>query len=99
MEGYVMADSSQGGLVYDFSGGYNSQVRARNIVTPGQMITCWSIYASKSNTYFFTDAGTEIISEYSINNSNLNATLVRQYHLPQDVVVLDTEVGTFGNNQ
>jgi hypothetical protein len=98
-EGFVMADASQGGLVYDFSKGYNSRYQARNIKTPGQMITCWASYASKSDTYFFTDAGAAIISEYSINESTLNTTLVKQYQLPKSVAVLDTAVGTFGSKQ
>jgi len=98
-EGYVLADGSQGGLVYDFSKGYGPQATAKNIMIPGIVITCWASYASKSNTYFITDAGTNIISELSIDNASLNTTLVHQYHLPQAAAPLDSAVGNLGNNQ
>lgn len=99
-EGYVMADSSQGGLVYDFSRGYNlNTYTTENLVTPGQQVTCWASYASKSNTYFFTDAVGDILTEYSINDSTLKATIVASHALPAGVAPLDSAVATFGNNQ
>jgi hypothetical protein len=98
-EGFILADASQGGLMYDFSNGYGPQATIKNIVVPGHQITCWASFSSKSNSYFITDAGTAIISELSIDIDTLNATMVKQYQLPRETVIVDTTVGTLGRNQ
>lgn len=98
-EGYVMADGSQGGLVYDFSKGYNKNFVVKNIVTDGQIISCWTQFLSKSNTYFFTDPLTGRLSEYAIDIDSLNTTLVAQHQLPSSVVVIDSAIANIGKNQ
>lgn len=98
-DGYVVSDPTVGGIVYDFSKGYTKNaVKAKNIVLPGQAITCWAIYASKSNSYFFTDFGTQKLFEVTIDNDTLDSNVVNIFQLPNTTSInIDTVVGTLKN--
>ena len=100
-EGYVLSDGVVGGVLYDFSKGYDPKnVISKNLPIPNQVATCWVVYSTKSGSYFFTDAIAEKIYEYTIDALNLNATPVRQYIVAEGVPgPTDSAIGTFGGNQ
>jgi WD40 repeat protein len=99
LEGYAVADAAIGGIFYDFSRGYGPQFRARNIVLPGQLVTCWVSYSNKSDSYFFTDAISDTLYEVTLDLDTLNGTVINERHMGSQSINLDSAVGTIGNNQ
>jgi hypothetical protein len=98
-DGYLVSDPTVGGIIYDFSKGYTKKdVRVKNVALPGQAITCWATYASKSNSYFMTDFGDQKIFEISIDNDSLDTTVHNVFQLPKNASVnIDTVIGTLKN--
>jgi len=97
-EGYFVADAAQGGLLYDFSKGYGSNVTIKNVIIPKQTLTCWLSYSSKSDSYFLADSGPQIVNEIKVDNM-LNTTLVNKFQFPPSTVLLDNIIGVLGKNQ
>jgi hypothetical protein len=98
-EGFVVTDPSIGGIVYDFSKGYGPQAKAQNFALPGQEITCWISYSSKSNSYFMTDFGAQIVFEGQVDDTSLNMTVVNKFQMPLTYIITDNFVGALGNDQ
>lgn len=100
-EGYVLADPSVGGIVYDFSKGYGPQDwRTRSIYIEGQQFTCWASYASKSDSYFFSDFGTQEVYEATIDLDTLDSKVIQRFQIdPLKTVNIDHRVATIGSNQ
>jgi hypothetical protein len=99
-EGYVVADPTVGAIIYDFSQGYTPQTfKAQNFALPGQQVTCWASYSSKSNSYFMSDFGTQIVFEATIDPQSLSMNVVNKFQLSPSYVITDNFVGTVGNHQ
>jgi hypothetical protein len=100
-EGYIVADPTVGAIVYDFSGGYGAlEWNATNIKIPGQNTVCWASYAEKSDTYFFSDFGAQIVFEMKIDVNTYKSKLVNKFQLPfTKTVNIDHRVATIGKNQ
>jgi len=99
-DGYFVTEANKGGLLYDFSKGYTTaKVTMKEVIIPNQLLTCWLSYSSKSDSYFLSDSGTEIVNEFKVNKATLNSTLVNQYQLPKSAVILDNIIGVQGKNQ
>jgi len=98
-DGYVASDPTVGGIIFDFSKGYTQKAaKAMNFVLPGQGITCWTTYASKSDSYFMTDFGTQTLFEVSIDNDTLDTKLINKFQLPNTTTInIDTVAGTLKN--
>lgn len=98
---YIIADPTVGAIVYDFSKGYGKgQWKAKNIPIPGQNTICWASYAPKSDSYFFSDFGAQIVFEMKIDSKSLDYKLVQQFQLPNTTTVnIDHRVATIGKEQ
>jgi len=100
-EKYIVADPTVGAIVYDFSEGYGPmEYKAKNIRIPGQNTVCWASYASKSDTYFFSDFGAQIVFEMKIDSKTYESRLVNKFILPfTKTVNIDHRVVTIGDDQ
>lgn len=100
-EGYIVADPSVGGIVYDFSKGYGPEDwRARSIYIEGQEFTCWASYASKSDSYWFSDFGTQQVYEVTLDLDTLESKVINKFQIdPIKTVNIDHRVATIGDNQ
>jgi len=100
-EGFIVADPSVGAIVYDFSKGYGpGEWRAKNVPLPGQNTTCWASYASKSDSYFFSDFGAQIVFEAKIDLDTLESREINRFQLdPVKTVNIDHRVVTIGDDQ
>jgi hypothetical protein len=100
-DSFIIADPTQGAIVYDFSQGWNqNEYNATNIPIPDQNTVCWTSYAQKSDTYFFSDFGAQIVFEMKIDSETLDSRLVNKFLLPNTTTVnIDHRVVTLGENQ
>lgn len=96
---YVVAESTQGGIIYDFSNGKGSNPNVTNFPLPGQQITCWVQFSSKSNSYFMTDFGAQIVWEVAIDSTTLSVDILNKFQIPLTFALTDTFVGVLGQNQ
>jgi hypothetical protein len=99
-DAFVAADASIGGVVFDFSGGYSlANMTTHNFELPGQGITCWSTYASKSDSYFMTDFGHPQLFEAKVDPNTFEATVIQKFDLPNNTVNIDTIIVNMGDDQ
>jgi hypothetical protein len=99
-DGFVAADASIGGVIFDFSEGFSKEkMRTKNFELPGQGITCWSTYASKSDSYFMTDFGHPQLFEAKVDTNTLDVQVVQRFDLPNNTVSIDTLIVNVDSNQ
>jgi len=96
----LVADPAIGFDIMDLS-----TVHSQNTVSPkdsaiaikGQGAICWSTFSSKTGNYYLIDAGTNIVSEISIDH-NLKGNLIKQYPQKALGASIDGDVAKIGNN-
>jgi hypothetical protein len=72
---YIGSDLAEGANIYDFSKGFGD-VQIQTMSIPGAAANCWSVYSSKTKTYFISDIGASILNEVAVTDG-LRPTLVR----------------------
>lgn len=98
-DGFIVTDPSVGGIIYDFSKGWNHNAKITNFELPGQTIVCWVKYASKSGTYFISDFGAPNVFEVSLDNRTNKVKKINQFPLPKTTINIDAVVGNAGQGQ
>ncbi|KAI0342855.1 hypothetical protein BDW22DRAFT_1329877 [Trametopsis cervina] len=61
-----------------------------------QKAVCWVAHSGKTGNFYMTDIGTSKVTEVSID-SNLKATIVKQYQQTENSATTDDEVATLNN--
>jgi hypothetical protein len=74
-EAFLGSDASDGVNVYDYSKGIN-KIDIKPLVLPNLGATCWTVYSSKTGSYYVSDTVTGFISEVEVS-ADLTPRLVK----------------------
>jgi hypothetical protein len=72
---FLGSDASDGVNVYDYSSGVK-KIDIKPLVLPNLGATCWTVYSSKTNSYFVSDITTGFISEVQVT-ADLTPKLIK----------------------
>jgi len=87
-----LTDASGGVETFDFSHGFSGQTAALTVINT-TTTPCWSNFSPKAGNFFIDDIATDLVSEIHLD-SNLKATVVKQYALAPNSALLDNSIVT-----
>ncbi|KIJ62818.1 hypothetical protein HYDPIDRAFT_29968 [Hydnomerulius pinastri MD-312] len=89
---FVASDPASGYDVIDIA----DSTKSASYAIEGQAASCWSARSQKTGNYYVVDAGTATLNEVHVD-SNLKASLVKQYAYANGTTPLDADVASLNN--